>query len=79
MLPGAILILVIRLAAIVAGVYLFRGRDWARWLAVAWIAYHVVLSFFHPVSELVLHAAFCAAIVWFLYQRQANAYFRRTG
>jgi len=38
----------IRLLAILSGVFMLRGRDWARWLALAWIAFHVVVSAFHP-------------------------------
>ena len=30
--------------AAVAGVFLLLGRNWARWLAVAWIAFHDVGS-----------------------------------
>ena len=32
--------------AIVCGVFMLRGRNWARWLALAWMAFHVVLSAF---------------------------------
>ena len=35
--------------AIVCGVFLLRGHNWARWLALAWIAFHVVLSAFHAI------------------------------
>jgi hypothetical protein len=34
-------VLAVRLLAIAYGVFLLRGRNWARWLAIAWIAYHV--------------------------------------
>lgn len=27
----------VRLIAIVCGVYVLRGRNWARWMAVAWL------------------------------------------
>ena len=28
------------LLALVAGVFMFQGQNWARWLALAWIAFH---------------------------------------
>jgi len=60
------------LVAIVAAVFLLRGRNWARWLAVAWIAFHVILSAFGNIRELTMHAALTALIVWLLF-RQASA------
>ena len=46
------------LLALVSGIFLLRGQNWARWLALAWIAFHVVLSAFHPLGELAVHVAF---------------------
>jgi hypothetical protein len=40
-------IALVRVLAIVAGVFMLRGRNWARWLAVLWMAFHAVLSIFH--------------------------------
>lgn len=66
----------VRLAAIVCGIFLLRGREWARWLALAWMAYHVVLSAFHEAPGLVLHSLFLAAIGWVLLRPAATRYFR---
>ncbi|HKW96797.1 MAG TPA: hypothetical protein VJN43_03645 [Bryobacteraceae bacterium] len=66
----------VRLAAVAAGIFLLRGHNWARWLAVAWIAVHVVVSAFHSVPQLAVHAVFCAAIAYFLFRREAAEYFR---
>ena len=38
-------------AAVVAGIFMLKGRSWARWLALVWIASHVVISAFHPLHE----------------------------
>ena len=32
------------------------GHNWARWLLVAWLAFHVVVSGFHSMSEMAAHA-----------------------
>jgi hypothetical protein len=64
------------LSAIVAGVWMLRGSDWARWLALAWMAFHVVLSAFHSVSQVAIHAVFLAVIAYFLFRESAARYFR---
>ena len=66
----------VSLAAIVSGVYLLRGRNWARWLALAWIAFHVVLSAFHSPFELLVHSLLCAAFAFFLFRPRATRFFR---
>ena len=63
-------------AAIVAGGFLLRGRDWARWLALAWMAFHVVLSIFHSPGELAIHSLFFAILAYFLLRASASRFFR---
>jgi hypothetical protein len=63
--------------AAVSGVFLLRGENWARWLAFAWIVFHVLLSVFHPIRELAIHLAMCLVIGWILFSRAAGDYFRR--
>jgi hypothetical protein len=55
---------------------MLRAHNWARWLALAWIAFHVVLSAFHAFSELVIHGLLCAMIAWGLFRPEAGRYFR---
>ena len=62
--------------AIVSGAFMLRGHNWARWLALAWIVFHVILSAFHSFRELAIHALFCAVIAWILFRSQATRYFR---
>ena len=76
---GAISVLLLRLAAVVAGVYVLRGANWARFLAIAWMAYHVVLSAFHSMSELTIHLVFLTIIVAVLLRPAAAGFFRRSG
>lgn len=65
------------LLAVVAGVFLLRGQNWARWLAVAWMAFHVVLSAFHSYVQMGVHAAFLVVIAWALFRPGSGRYFRR--
>jgi hypothetical protein len=72
-----LLISALRLVAIVGGVYVLRGRNWARWMAVAWMAFHVVLSAFHSVAQLVVHSVLLALIAGILFRAPATKYFVR--
>ncbi len=71
-----VLVLIVRLLAIVCGVFLLRGTNWARWLAMAWIAFHVVLSYFQSMQQLAFHAAVLAVFAVVLFRPAANRYFR---
>jgi hypothetical protein len=69
------------LLAAVIGVFLLRGHNWARWLAVAWMAFHVVLSAFDSYAQAAVHLAFLALITWALFAPLSARYFgerRRT-
>lgn len=72
----AALVLVLRILAIVGGVFMLRGQNWARWLTVLWLAAHVVLSIWHSMPQTVVHAVMLAIVVFFLFRAEANAYFR---
>lgn len=74
-----VLIELVSLAAIVAGAFMLRGHNWARWLAIAWIASHVVLSAFHSLRELAMHTLLLAVFAFFLFRPAANRYFRAAG
>lgn len=63
--------------AAVAGIFLLRGHNWARWLAVAWMAFHVAISFFDSISKIVVHVLLLALIAYALFRRDASAYFQQ--
>jgi len=66
-----------RLLQIVAGVFMLYGRNWARWLLLAWIAFHLVVGALHGVVTLVMHVVIFSVILFFVFRRDANAYFAR--
>jgi len=70
-------VLLLRLLAIVCGVFMLRGSNWARWLTLGWLAYHVVLSMFHSVGEVAAHAILLAVFAFFLFRPRAAQYFRQ--
>ncbi len=71
-------IALVRLTAVVCGVYMLLGHNWARWVALAWIALHVILSAFHSLPQFAIHCLFLAVITWFLFRPEVTRYFRGT-
>lgn len=63
--------------AIVAGLFMLRGADWARWLGVLWMGRHVGISILHSLFALVVHAVLFVALLFFLFRGPATRYFRR--
>src|SRR5262249_785490 len=62
--------------AIVCGVYMLRGSNWARWLALAWLAFHVIVSSFHAWHQLLVHGLLLAVVAYLLFRPQTTQYFR---
>jgi uncharacterized membrane protein HdeD (DUF308 family) len=62
------------LAAIAGGVFLFKGRKWARWLLVAWMAFHIVVGALNGIVPLVTHVVIFSVLGFFLFRRPASAY-----
>jgi hypothetical protein len=71
------LVCFVRILAIASGVFMLRGFNWARWLLIVWIAYHVVLSAFHSPMEVAVHGLLFCVVAYFLFRQSASAYFRR--
>ena|ERR1041385_4224256 len=67
----------VRLMAIAGGVFVFLGYNWARWLLIMWMAYHVGLSFFHSGLEICIHLGFLAITFLALFNKQASVYFKK--
>src|SRR6266511_1765744 len=68
----------VRLLAILCGVFMLRGSNWARWLLVVWMGYHIALSVLHSPLQLFVHSLLLAVILYFLFRPQASMYFRGT-
>ena len=75
--PDAVGIEITELVGAISGVGLLMRQNWARWLALAWILFHVGLSIIHPLGELAIHAAFCVLIVWALFRPESSRWFQR--
>lgn len=66
-----------RLAGIISGLFILHGFNWARWLLVAWMIFHVVISALHSWLQLVIHVLIFSVILFFLFRRRASEFFAR--
>jgi uncharacterized membrane protein HdeD (DUF308 family) len=73
-----VLISAVRIVAVVGGIFLLLGHGWARWLLLAWLALHVVVSAFHSVSEALAHVVLLMVVGYFLLGSGASQYFKST-
>lgn len=69
-------ILLLRVLAVIGGIFLLLGRNWARWLTAGWLALHVAISAFHSMEQLVAHVVLLAIVAYFLFKDHAADYFR---
>jgi len=71
-------ILLVGTIAVVAGVFLLRGARWARWLVLAWLAFHVGVSALNSLSDAVAHFVLLLVLGYFLLGPPTSEYFRST-
>ena len=68
-----------RVLMIVAGVFMLKGHNWARWLLVLWIAFHIIISALHSTLFLLMHVVIFSVILYFVFRRQSSSYFLAAG
>jgi hypothetical protein len=68
-------VLLVGLIAMVSGIFMLQARNWARWLALAWMTFHVAISFQHSLQQVAIHAVLLLLIAYFLFRPEAKAYF----
>jgi hypothetical protein len=64
------------LIILVSGVFLLRGHNWARWLAVAWVGFHVAVGSLHSLSMGIVHGLIFLVFAWVMFRPEMNAWFR---
>jgi hypothetical protein len=69
-------VLFVRILAIVCGVLLLFRINWARWLAIAWLVYHVSISALNSTAEMMAHIVFLIIVSVLLFLPTSSAYFR---
>ena len=66
-----------RVASMVGGIGLLRGRNWARWLLAAWMVFHIGLSVLHSMNRLAIHLVFFLPILYGLFVGSGRLFFRK--
>lgn len=74
--PGDFGVPLFELIILVSGVFLLRGSDWARWLAVAWVGFHVVVGSLNSVPRGIVHGLIFLVFAWMMFRPEMNAWFR---
>jgi uncharacterized membrane protein HdeD (DUF308 family) len=69
-------ILLVGAIAIAAGVFLLRGARWARWLVLAWLAFHLVVSAFNSLSDAMAHLVLLLVVGYVLLGPPTSNYFQ---
>jgi len=67
-----------RILMALSGVFMLFGFNWARWLLVVWMAFHLVIGALHSPFQLLMHTLLFAVFLYFLFLPQSSAYFRST-
>lgn len=70
-------IVLVGVVAVVAGVFLLRGARWARWLLLAWLAFHVGVSALESLSDALPHAALLLVVGYVLLGPPTSKYFQQ--
>ena len=75
---GLVWVCFVRILAVLGGVFMLYGFNWARWLLVVWIGFHVIVGALHSPWSLLVHGLLFAVIVYFLFRPRASAFFQGT-
>ena len=67
-------VLAIGIAALVGGIYVIRGANWARWLLATWMVLHVAISVGQP-TAFVAHLVIFGFIAYLLFRSGASPHF----
>jgi len=69
-------ILFVRILAVVCGILLLVRINWARWLAIAWLVYHVVISALNSTTQMIAHMVFLILVSVLLFLPVSSTYFQ---
>jgi hypothetical protein len=64
--------------AILCGVFMLRGCNWARWLLIVWFGNAVAGDLLYFPWGLLQHSLLFAVVMFYLFRRPANEYFHGT-
>ena len=68
-------IVIVDTIGIGCGVFLLRGKNWARWLTLAWVGGHIVIVSFYMRQMILVHVVIFALVAALLFRGDVRAYF----
>ena len=66
----------LRILAFVCGILLLRANNTGRWLSIAWILLHVLISAFNSTSEMIAHIVLLIFVSILLFLPVSSSYFQ---
>ena len=72
-----ILVEILRIVAIISGVLLLRRNNLGKWLAIGWVALHVIISALNSVQEMLMHLVILIIITVLLFLPSSSSYFHQ--
>lgn len=69
-------VLFVETLAVACGILLLFKISWARWLAIAWLLYHIIISSFNSTSEMIIHIVFLVIVSILLFLPVSSRYFK---
>ena len=72
----ALLAELLGIIAIVCGILLLRANSSGRWLSIAWVLSHILISAFNSTSELIAHIVLLVAVSVLLFLPVSSIYFQ---
>ena len=72
----AIVVLVVRMLAIIGGILLLKAHNLGRWLLIGWMAYHLVLSFYHNTMQVFMHTVFLLVLLIVFFHPRVRRFFK---
>jgi hypothetical protein len=65
------------LVAMICGMFLLRRKNSVRWLAFAWLAFHVVVGALNSRQQMIMHSVLLVIFAFTLFGSEASEYFRQ--
>ena len=72
-----VLVELLRIVAIVSGILLLRANNSGRWLSIAWVLLHVVISVFNFMAQTITHIVILIIVSILLFLPVSSSYFSR--
>jgi len=69
-------VLFVEILAVTCGILLLCKISRARWLAIAWLLYHVIISAFNSTSQMIAHIVFLILVSVLLFMPVSSTYFQ---